>query len=84
MIRNVYAVYDTKAEDIHGGLLLLNHDAVAIRVFTDAYQAEGTVIHTHPHDFKLVCLGYLKDRELVSELRVIITGEQLVATQEQR
>lgn len=79
MKRTIYAVYDIKAQDVIGGVLYIHsHDAVAIRMFTDAYAAEGTMINKHPEDFALIALGELTgDIALTAEYRVILTGETL-------
>lgn len=80
MKKNLYAVYDTKAEEVIGGVLYaFPHDAVAVRMFTDAYQAEGTTINKHPEDFELISLGTMENTAITPELRIVITGAALNA-----
>ncbi|WNK12584.1 MAG: nonstructural protein [Microvirus sp.] len=57
MIKNLYAVRDTVANNIVGGIIMEALDAPAIRAFYDALRAPGNLLSEHPADFVLVQLG---------------------------
>lgn len=80
----IYAVVDTRADDIHGGLILQKNDAAAIRLFGDIASNPQTVVHRHPDDFELRRLGYIDTaNDIQTEgVAVIITGAQWAAAQQ--
>lgn len=82
-MRNMYCIYDKKAESIVGGIILERVDAPAIRAFHDALNPKnGTVLSEHPEDFELWLLGALDDQgELVpnSGYKSVATGVQWAA-----
>lgn len=59
MWTRIYAIYDTTAEQLLGGLILVPSDAAAIRLFADsaANAGKGHLLYDHLEDFRLVCLG---------------------------
>lgn len=58
----IYAVRDTVADDIIGGLHLYRHSAAAVRMFTDAITDTGTRLHAHPEDHVLILIGYIDEQ----------------------
>lgn len=85
MNRSIYAIRDTVAQDIIGGLLVFPHDAPAIRFFSDACAEKGSILNQHPQDFELLDLGQLETSGEISNLhcpRLVITGAQWKAQQE--
>lgn len=80
-MRGVYAIYDTKAEDILGPLLNVKHEAVAVRMFQDAIVQPDSQLKAHADDYELIRLGYIDDtgRSLVPDAAVIVTAKALVA-----
>lgn len=89
MRTGIYAILDTVADMIVGGLHLHKHDAAAIRMFTDIASSDGTTINKHPEDFELIYLGALYNpdpdgRHTIVDLggskhTTIITGKQYLA-----
>ncbi|WNK13052.1 MAG: nonstructural protein [Microvirus sp.] len=57
MIKNIYAVRDTVAATLIGGLIMESTDAPAIRAFYDALRTPGNLLSEHPADFVMVQLG---------------------------
>lgn len=82
----IYAVIDTKADAIVGGLQLHRADAAAIRAFGDIASDPQTIIARHPEDFELRRLGFIDiNNEIVTpstESDTIITGAQWKAAQQ--
>lgn len=87
----IYAVRDTVAQDIIGGLHLHRHDAAAVRMFIDAATDKGTRIAQHPQDYELICLGYTDETgqlydspdapdDTIGPPSTILTGKQWLAT----
>lgn len=86
MIRTLYAIQDTLAESLLGGLHLFITDAQAIRFFGDLCSDKQTSIARHPNDHQLVKLGELDERTGIITAFVapftVITGAQWVAAQQ--
>lgn len=83
--KQVYALVDTRAGCILGGLHLFPHDAPAVRFFGDLAADPQTMIGRHPNDHQLVQIGVLDEftQELVgSPIRVVITGAAWLAAQQ--
>lgn len=84
--RNIYAIVDLIAQDILGGLHLAMHDAVAVRLFSDVAQMQGSLIEKHPEDFSLVRLGHIVsdngDIRLFDEPETVLTGKAWAAARE--
>nr|QXN72830.1 MAG: hypothetical protein [Microvirus sp.] len=79
---SLYAVRDTVAQLLVGGIQLHRHEAAAIRTFGDIATMKGSVVQMHPTDFELVRLGHLDDdNQLVPDFAVIMTGAAWLATQ---
>lgn len=84
MKRTIYVFWDNKAEDIVGSTAyIFAHDAVAVRMFTDTYNTEGTIFRLHPEDYDLRAIGTLEGTVLVPHERTVITGAALAAAQQQ-
>lgn len=56
-MRKIYCVYDKKAQELLGGLVMFRNDAPAVRYFTDGVSTEGSIVHQHPEDFELLCVA---------------------------
>jgi len=89
---HIYAILDTKAGSIIGGLQLHRHPAAAIRVFGDIAADPKSMIAKHPEDYELIELGTLRDDHTIAktfnhtidaldEHQVIITGKAWLAAQ---
>lgn len=73
----IYAIVDTLAESIIGGLHTFKHDAAAVRFFSDVASQPDTIIAKHLNDHQLVCLGTLDESTATivnTETRVVLTG----------
>lgn len=57
----LYAIYDTVARAIVGGVHVCQRDEVAIRLFGDVASDNQTMIARHPSDYELLYLGELGD-----------------------
>lgn len=82
MHANIYAVRDTVADAIVGGLQLHRADAAAIRTFGDIASQRDSIVAMHPGDFELVCLGSIDGLSITPDARVVITGAQWLAAQQ--
>ncbi|WNK13916.1 MAG: nonstructural protein [Microvirus sp.] len=87
-MNRIYAIRDTLAQALVGGLHLFKHDAAAVRFFTDVISDAQTMLHRHPNDHELICLGEVcdsgKDMSVdgfVGGPVVVITGSAWVASQ---
>lgn len=89
---NIYAVYDKLAHELVGNIFTTQHDAAAIRAFSEALQNPNSLIAKHPKDFQLISFGRLictDNGPSISPLidngvftfRVVTTGEAWVASQ---
>lgn len=79
----IYAVRDTVADLIIGGLQIHRAEASAIRTFGDAATMQGSVVQMHPADFELVRLGWLLEdnQTLEPDFAVVLTGARWLAAQ---
>lgn len=59
MLKRIYAVYDSLAQEMFGPLIVMPNDAAARRFFQDAVTGEGSRIAEHPEDYSLHFLGEL-------------------------
>lgn len=76
----IFAILDTVANALIGGLLLHKHEAAAVRFYSDVATMKDSQIARHPQDFNLLQLGYLDDEhQLVPDYRVVLTGENWLA-----
>lgn len=78
----IYAILDTKAEALIGGLQLHKHVAAAIRQFSDIALDPQTMIHRHPEDFTLIHLGDITETNVIEahyDYIVVITGSAWAA-----
>lgn len=60
MTKNIYSVYDVKAE-LYGPPFALKSHGEALRGFQDLCEDRSTMVGRHPGDFKLVQLGTFDD-----------------------
>lgn len=60
MKRNIYSVYDVKAE-LYGPTFAMKSHGEALRGFQDLVEDKQTMPGRHPGDFKLVHLGTFDD-----------------------
>lgn len=56
MQRNLYVVYDKVANDTIGPIIQYNHDAPAVRTFSEGL-ADPQGLGRHPQDFDLLLVG---------------------------
>lgn len=81
-MRYLYAIYDRKADDFVGSFLPIHSgDAVAIRAFSDAIAADGSMFARHPEDFDLYRLGQFEGVAFMGSAELLITASQVVAAQ---
>ncbi|WNK12567.1 MAG: nonstructural protein [Microvirus sp.] len=73
-MKNVYMVYDKKAQCVIGSMITEVRDGPAIRAFRDALDPSNkNVLSDHPADFKLLCLGALDDQGTLIPATNILT-----------
>lgn len=60
MIKNIYSVFDKKAQVFSNPFTTLNH-GTAIRSFDQACKDPGTELSMYPNDFTLFCIGTFDD-----------------------
>lgn len=79
----IYAIRDNVAEQIIGTLIMLKHEAAAVRSFGDIASMPESIVGKHPADFDLVQLGYITHtHQLEPDYRLVITGAAWLAAQE--
>lgn len=66
MIKNVYVIYDSKAEFYNQPFFLIN-DEIALRSALDLRRDTNTEIGRHPEDFTLFKIGTYDDSTAVLE-----------------
>lgn len=80
----IYAIYDTVAKSITGGLYLHKHEASAVRFYADVASDPNTMIAKHPQDFDLIRLGYIKDHKaLDGDYAIILKGSVWAAARDE-
>lgn len=91
MRRGLYAIRDTYADSINGGIFVHANDAVAVRFFGDvASQKPGSnMVADHVTNHELVRVGYIEENGRVTEPAeddwtpvVVLTGAQWKSAQE--
>lgn len=84
-MKKIYAILDTLAGVIVGGLHTFPHDAPAVRFFSDIAGDPQTMIGRHPDDHALICLGTLSDDNHIMPFadgnQIVITGAAWKASQ---
>lgn len=86
-MKQLYIIYDIKAESVIGGIIQEAADGPAIRAFHDALNPKNqTVLSDHPEDFKLLCIGSMDATGLIVApepglIPIIATGSQWAAEQ---
>lgn len=83
MTHQLYIIRDTLAQAPAGPLVVLPHDAVAIRMFQEVVNEKSNQIARFLQDHELLCVGEL-DTETCTltalpEPRVVLTGKTLQA-----
>ena len=83
MKKSIYAIVDTKAETIIGGLHLFAHEAAAVRFFGDIASDAQTMVARHIGDHQLLELGEIDETtgDIRPDSRVVITGAAWKAAQ---
>lgn len=85
-MKQIYALRDTLAGSIVGGLFLHPHDAPAIRFFGDVASDQQTMIARHINEHELIMLGTLDEEtgDIAPEVpvRLVITGAAWKAAQQ--
>lgn len=76
-MKQLFVLYDNKAQEIVGAIMTLPHPAVAIRTYGDAINGNKH-IYDHVEDYDLYYLGNLDETTgaINSEPRVLLTGQQ--------
>lgn len=78
----IYAILDTVADTIIGGLTIHKHDAAAIRFFADVASMPDSRVGQHPHDYNLMCLGCITtDNTIEADDTLILSGASWAAAQ---
>lgn len=80
----VYAINDTVAAQLVGGLYAHKHEAAAVRFFCDVAAMPDSLVGKHPQDFDLIRLGFVThEHELVPDPAVILKGSTWAAAQQE-
>lgn len=82
----LYIIRDILAQSPAGPLVVLEHDAVAIRMFREILSDKNSMVARFATDHELLCIGDF-DRETCNvhangEPRVVISGADLCASLE--
>lgn len=79
----IYAIYDTVASQITGGLYFYKHEAAAVRFFSDVATMDKSQVSQHTADYELVRLGYITEdnKTIVADYAVVLTGAKWLAAQ---
>lgn len=69
---NLYAIKDTK-NGFSTAIFASSNHGNAIRMFGDTCQNDDNLLHKHPEDFELYCLGTYNDDngEITSEVKYL-------------
>lgn len=83
-MKQLYAIVDTMAETLVGGVHVFPADAVAVRFFSDIASDPQTMIARHPADHELVHIATIEDDgEIVGATRrTVLTGSAWKAAQD--
>lgn len=80
--KGVYAVWDHKAQETIVPFLMLHRiAAVAIREFTELYNAPKSPIRTNPEDFALVTFGHFTDdnKTFIGHFEIVCEASAIAA-----
>lgn len=81
--KRLYAVFDTVANDLVGGVMLDTHDAPVIRLFREMATRDGSKIAVHAKDMQLISLGEINENlEIKPHVQIIITGAKIAQESE--
>lgn len=79
----VYAINDTVAAQLVGGLYAHKHEAAAVRFFCDVAAMSDSLVGKHPQDFDLIRLGFIThENELVPDAALILKGSTWASAQD--
>lgn len=88
-MKKLYAVYDTVAEEIiTGPIMVLPNDAAARRFFQDLITDQRSNLSTHPKDYDLVCLGEINTgtgsitTSPNGNIETVVSGQSVIHTLE--
>lgn len=88
-MKNIYAIWDNKAEEFIGRamytLMVFRTDQEATRYFMDAINDETSILHKHPEDYELQALGTIDDTGKITAHNpylTIVHGNTVVAIQD--
>lgn len=85
-IKQLYQIFDVKAESVVGPILRENKDGPAIRYFHGALSDKSMLLGMHPEDYQLLSLGAQDEEtgEINSEVRVVTSGQAWLEIQQSR
>lgn len=76
----IYAINDTVAGQLVGGLYAHKHEAAAVRFFCDVAAGKESLVGKHPQDFDLIRLGFITHHnELAPDYALVLKGETWAA-----
>ncbi len=83
-VRLLTAIRDNVARDLAGPIIMVRHEAVAIRAFSDIARTPETNVNRYLDDHDLVLLGELDDDtlQITPQNRVLMHGSALRAALE--
>lgn len=74
----IYAIRDTVADTIVGGLHVFKHDAVAVRFFMDIASDHQTMVARHLGDHEMVKVGELNEDGSDTRCMNTATGYEII------
>lgn len=73
--RGLYIIWDKVTQDINGMVTVHQHEAAAIRFFSDVAGMENSPIIRHPQDYCFKRIGWIDDQgHVVPEDTIILEG----------
>lgn len=83
--RGIFVIFDKVAEAWIGQPLIEKHPAAAARLFSQLLGDKNTSLSSHPKDYNLVHIGFIKDDGTVEpvERNIVLSGEAWVAMHSQ-
>jgi len=86
MVKGLYAIRDTMARQVIGGIHVFAHEAAAVRFFGDIAGDAQTMVARHIGDHELVYIGSVNEETgMITDTdgRLVITGAAWKAAQVQ-
>lgn len=79
----IYAIFDTVAGQVLGGLYFHKHEAAAIRFFSDVAMMDKSQVGQHPGDYELIRLGWIAqdNKTIVADYVMVLSGAKWAAAQ---